>query len=112
VVDARKVPTTYLTKFLKMMLYLGLPWSYEFLLTMAWGRGFELFYWMEQEGVKPNTITYMSVLKVCGIANGLELAGEKHAHTSRKLGLYGPSWEQWSLFAQKCFEIKAKKPEK
>jgi hypothetical protein len=25
VVDARKVPTTYLTKFLKMMLYLGLP---------------------------------------------------------------------------------------
>jgi hypothetical protein len=50
---------------------------------------------MEQEGVKPNTITYMSVVKVCGIANGLELAGEHvHAHTSWKLGLYGPSWEQ------------------
>ncbi len=38
VVDACKVPT-YLTKFLKMMSYLGSPWSHDFL-TMAWGRGF------------------------------------------------------------------------
>jgi hypothetical protein len=111
---ACKVPTTYLTKFLKMMSYLGLPWSHEFL-TMAWGRGvwIILLKVTRRCEAKHNHVHECSK-SVWHIANGLELAAsDKHAHTSWKLGLYGPSWEQWSLFAQKkCFEIKAKTPEK
>ncbi|CAM6026467.1 unnamed protein product [Sphagnum balticum] len=44
---------------------------------------FELFCCMlQQEGVKPNTITYMSVLKACSsiIPNGLECGEHVHAH--------------------------------
>jgi hypothetical protein len=99
VVNAHKVPT-YLTKFLKIMSYLGPPWSHDFL-TMAWGRGFWIILLNGTRRCEAKHNHIMSVLKVCGIANGLELAGEHvHACISWKLGLYGPSWEQWSL----CFQ--------